>query len=80
MSASPLRRFSTEQIETAIADALQKLTGSDVKVSIAHQKYKASSMDALTGKSEVADLSLTVTEIPPDLNINVTFVDPPAKE
>jgi hypothetical protein len=76
MSASPLRKFSTERLEQAIAKALTELAGGDFIVEISGQKYIASKVSASTGKPERVEFALAATQKPEPFDININFVDP----
>ncbi|AJZ60175.1 hypothetical protein OI25_596 [Paraburkholderia fungorum] len=76
MSTSPLRKFSTDQLEQAIAKALKELSGCDFIVEISGHKYVASRMNALTGKAERVEFALAATQKPEPFDININFVDP----
>jgi len=76
MSTSPLRKFSTNQLEEAIAKALKELAGVDFVVEISGQKYVASKMSPLTGKPERVEFALAATLKPEPFDININFVDP----
>jgi hypothetical protein len=76
MSSSPLRKFSTVQIEQAVAKALSELAGGEFVVELSNIKFSSSKMNALTGKAEIADLNISAKQKAEPLDINVNFVEP----
>jgi hypothetical protein len=59
MTSSPLRNFSTTDIERAIAKALADLTGSKFIVDISNTTFSSGEMYELTGTSERVGISFS---------------------
>lgn len=66
VESKPLKAFSLQEIESAIAQALTNLTNADVTARISLYKEEPTAMSAFTGQQQV-DISLHLT-IDPEID------------